>query len=50
MFEHIKMDQNQDHRRAPTQGSTKGNTTVIFSLDNEVGSLIQALQVFQVGG
>lgn len=43
----LKMDTNQDHRN--TRRSTEGNTTLIFSLKNEVGSLVQALHVFQVG-
>lgn len=43
----LKMDTNQNHRN--TRRSAEGNTTLIFSLKNEVGSLVQALHVFQVG-
>lgn len=47
-----KIDENQDKRNIPTKrptSSERGNTTIIFSLKNEVGSLVEALKVFQVG-
>ncbi len=47
-----KLAENQDNRSISTgrpTGSEKGVATIIFSLKNEVGGLIKALKLFQVG-
>lgn len=52
MHKVTKTDENQDNMSVSTRGTTspeKGNTTIVFSLKNEVGSLVEALKVFQVG-
>lgn len=52
MHKVTKTDENQDNRSVSTRETTspeKGNTTIVFSLKNEVGSLVEALKVFQVG-
>lgn len=47
-----KIDENLYNRSVSSKWSTscdRANTTIILSLKNEVGSLVQALKVFQVG-
>lgn len=47
-----KIDENQDNRSVcngrPTS-SEKGGATIIFSQKNEIGGLVKALKLFQVG-
>lgn len=47
-----KIDEDQDNRSISTgrpSRSEKGIATIIFSLKNEVGGLVKALKLFQVG-
>lgn len=47
-----KIDENQDNRsvcNGSPSSSEKSGATIIFSLKNEIGGLVKALKLFQVG-
>lgn len=50
--EFSKTDDNWDKKGVSTEGpksSDKGGATIMFSLKNEIGGLVRALKLFQVG-